>query len=332
MQKSLAVLVGKKTPIIAEYLSKHFKEIEFEITGSYDELKTYLQQRAPSLAIICTSDINNGFIELVKNNLYNTSFLFIIPEFTRKLYNLSALIPFFDFAIGDPPESEVIFRVQKLYSMRKKINEFNSIIADTKASRYNMVYEVSRIAEVKSGLDGNHIIRVAQYTSIVARELRLSVSQINDLFKASVSHDIGKIVVPDFILGKRGKLTPQEKELVKQHTIAGAEIIEKLFSAEHHAETDSVTIYAREIALFHHESPDGSGYPYGLKLKEIPISARIVKVADVYDALLSDRHYKKSWKKDEVFTYLNSNQFDREIVSAFKSALKNYDREPAIIG
>lgn len=329
-QKSLIVLLGKRAPDISEYLAKNFQEFEFEIINVYQDLKTCIQQKAPVIVIICTSDIGNGFIEIVKNSLHSTSFLFIIPEFTRKLYHLNALIPFFDVAIGEPSESEILFRVKKLYSMRQKVNEFNSIIADIKASRYNMIYEMSRIAEVKSGLDGNHIIRVAQYTSIIARELQFSVSDTNDLFKASISHDIGKIVVPDFILGKKGKLTPQERELVKQHTIAGAEIIEKLFSAEHHAGTDRITVYAREIALFHHESPDGSGYPYGLKMNEIPVSAKIVKVADVFDALLSDRHYKKPWKKEDIFAYLKTNQFDGEIVSAFKSALKSYDRKLAI--
>lgn len=316
--KPLILLTGRRAPSFKEILSEEFPQYDFNIIPRED-LRYAVVEKAPIMAIICTSDIDTENIDLVTCKT-DTLFLFILPEYTSKLHTLSSN-PFFDFVIGDISSSELKFRIEKLNWLRRKLQEYKSIIADVKATKYNLIYEVSRIAEIKSGLDGGHIIRVAEYASLIARELGFKINEINSLFKASISHDIGKIVVPDFILQKNSRLEPQEKDMVKQHTIAGAEIIEKLFNAEHHSSPDQITELAREIALFHHESPDGSGYPYGLKHKEIPVSARIVKVADVYDALLTQRHYKPSWKKEDVIDYLsNSSHFDQECVSALKAA------------
>lgn len=323
MNRTLVLLTGKRAPFFKEVLTRAFPEFTFEVIPK-EEFKQAVINMDPVMAVVCTSDITKNDIEIV-NNRHDTLFLFILPEYTGKLQVLSSN-PFFDFVTGDISDSELKFRVEKLNWLRYKLNEYRTIIADIKATKYHLVYELSRIAEVKSGMDGSHIMRVAEYSSLIARELSLGIDEINDLFKAAISHDVGKIVIPDFILMKDTVLDSREKDLVKQHTIAGAEIIDKLSNTQHHSGPDKLTELAREIALFHHESPDGSGYPYGLKINEIPLHARIVKVADVYDALLTSRHYKPAWSQHDILNYLSSPQyFDQECVSALRSILGRKD-------
>ncbi|MEM2941625.1 MAG: HD domain-containing protein [Thermoproteota archaeon] len=323
MSHTLVLLTGKRAPLFKDVLIKSFPEFTFEVVPK-EEFNQAVIAMDPVMAIVCTSDITNNDIEIV-NRGNGTLFLFILPEYTKKLQILSSN-PFFDFVTGDISDSELRFRVEKLNWLRYKLNEYKSVIADIKATKYNLIYELSRIAEIKGGMDGNHLVRVAEYSSLIAREIGLTVDEINNLFKSAISHDVGKIVVPDYVLLKNTTLEPHEKDLIKQHTIAGAEIIEKLSDNHHRTGPDQFIELAREIALFHHESPDGSGYPYGLKLNEIPVSARIVKVADVYDALLSTRHYKPAWNQDDAFHYLSNHLcFDQECVRALRSVIKRKD-------
>lgn len=160
------------------------------------------------------------------------------------------------------------------------------------------------MAEYRNLESGEHIQRVKLYTRILAEELikedpsfGLTPEKISLIVSASPLHDIGKIAIPDTILLKPGKLTDEEYEYVKSHTISGCEILENIkdiWSKEY-------AQISMEICRYHHERYDGNGYPDGLKGDEIPIHAQIVSVADVYDALVNERVYKSAIPKDRAF-------------------------------
>ena len=141
---------------------------------------------------------------------------------------------------------------------------------------------------------------------------------------ASSLHDIGKIVVPDNIILKAGKLTEDEYEVIKSHTTKGAEIIQKVI----HIDNKMFCDYAYDIARHHHEKYDGNGYPDGLKGEEISIAAQIVSLVDVYDALTSKRVYKAAYKTDKAYQMIVNGQsgvFSSKLLKAFTEARKDFE-------
>ncbi len=160
------------------------------------------------------------------------------------------------------------------------------------------LWTLARAAEYRDEETGNHIIRMAKYSRLIADDLGLSKEECEAIEMAAPMHDIGKIGVPDSVLLKRGTHTPEEQIIMRQHTVIGYDILK-----------DSVSKYLRlgaTIALNHHERYDGAGYPNGLKGEDIPLPARIVAVADVFDALTSSRPYKHSWPTNRAIEYLRA--------------------------
>ncbi len=176
---------------------------------------------------------------------------------------------------------------------------------------------------------GSHIDRIAYYARIIARELapsyHISDAQIEHIFLFSPLHDIGKIAIPDSILRKPGKLNEAEFAIMKTHPAKGREIIDSILEDFSLNTLDYVSIM-RNIAEYHHEAIDGSGYPKGLKGDEIPIEARISAVADVFDALTSRRSYKATWSNDDATAMLRQlagTKLDHDCVEAL---LKNISK------
>jgi len=171
---------------------------------------------------------------------------------------------------------------------------------------------LARAGEFRDEETGNHVIRMARYSSLIARAIGMDADYVETVERAAPLHDIGKVGIPDHILRKPDVLEPAELHLMHQHAVMGYEILK-----------DSPSKYLRMgalIALGHHEKFDGSGYPSGLVGDHIPLPARIVAVADVYDALTSVRPYKTAWSKERAFAYLLDNRgrhFDGELVDAF---------------
>jgi HD-GYP domain-containing protein (c-di-GMP phosphodiesterase class II) len=169
---------------------------------------------------------------------------------------------------------------------------------------------------------GEHLDRMSYYSRLIARQLAgkfgLDDEFVERVFLYSPLHDIGKIGVPDAILRKRGRLSPEEFEEMKAHTLKGREIIDEMledFGLESLPHIDTM----RNIAEYHHESVDGKGYPEGLKGTQIPLEARIIAVADIFDALTSRRPYKSAWSNEQAFLMLrelSGHQLDKDCVEA----------------
>lgn len=185
-----------------------------------------------------------------------------------------------------------------LYTKQKKLLGLVIDQIEEKERRSHMMVDIlSHIVEFRNGESSQHVVHVRTFTEVVLRQLQrmtdqyaLSQADISLISTTSALHDIGKIAIDEKILNKPGRLTPEEFEKMKQHTVMGAKMLESL-PAYH--DSDLVKT-AWEICRWHHERYDGRGYPDGLKGDNIPISAQVVALADVYDALISDRCYKKA--------------------------------------
>lgn len=215
--------------------------------------------------------------------------------------------------------------------LKKEVAEATN---EVRQMQKEILISIANIIEARDGCTGTHIKNVSKYA--VATAIALSKKPkykhiINDGFltmldKTMPLHDIGKIKIPDAILQKPGKLTEEEFEIIKTHTTLGAEVIKTAISnVEKHKEIEM----AHDIALYHHERYDGAGYPVGLKGEEIPLSARIAAVADVYDALRMERTYKPAYDKEKSLAIIkeeSGTHFDSEVVEAFLSVIDNVDK------
>ncbi|MDH5762251.1 MAG: response regulator [Nitrospinota bacterium] len=195
----------------------------------------------------------------------------------------------------------------------QKIRERTQQLADT---RLEVVQRLGRAAEYRDNETGMHVIRMSRYSSILGKALGLSEDQCELLLHASPMHDIGKIGIPDSILLKPGKLEAGEWETMKTHAEIGGQILS--------GSNSDLMQMAETIARTHHEKWDGSGYPCGLIGDNIPLEGRIVAICDVFDALTSERPYKKEWPVEQAVQELEDNSgshFDPVLVRKFVEIL-----------
>jgi putative two-component system response regulator len=198
-----------------------------------------------------------------------------------------------------------LVEVQRLHvTLRNQNKELEARVHDRtrelRQTRLEIVRRLGRAAEFRDNETGFHILRMSHTSVLLARAVGWDDDQCELLLHASPMHDIGKIGIPDHILLKPGKLDPQEWETMKTHTEIGARILDGSDSA--------LLILAREIAMTHHEKWDGSGYPHGLAGEGIPQAGRITAIADVFDALTSERPYKKAWPLEQAIDYISENR------------------------
>ncbi|MBI5177713.1 MAG: HD domain-containing protein [Nitrospinae bacterium] len=197
------------------------------------------------------------------------------------------------------------------------------LLNDLKQTQFTMMAKLSELAEKRDPETGEHLLRMQKYSRIIAQELsktpkhahQIDEHFINQLYAAAPLHDIGKVAITDGVLLKRGKLTPEEWDVMKTHAEVGEMILRG---------PDYLKV-AAEIAGYHHEKYDGSGYPHGAKGEDIPLVARIVAVADVYDALTSRRVYKEDMSHEVAMDIINRDtgkHFDPEVVNALKAGMR----------
>lgn len=194
-------------------------------------------------------------------------------------------------------------------TVRKRTEELRS-------TRLEVVRRLGMAAEYRDEETGAHILRMSECCAMLAREVGWDDAQVELILNASPMHDIGKIGIPDAILLKPGKLDAAEWEVMKQHATIGANMLD--------GDNSRLMRMARDIALTHHEKWDGSGYPQGLKGEDIPMAGRIAALADVFDALTSDRPYKVAWSEKAAMDFVRENggvHFDPMLVALLEGKL-----------
>lgn len=216
------------------------------------------------------------------------------------------------------------------------LHHLDSIIQERTAqiteTRDMAVFVLASLAESRDPETGEHLERIRSYCYILAEELKnngpytelIDDQFVEDLYRASPLHDIGKIGIPDCILLKPGSLTDEEFEIMRQHSVIGAEAFRKTVRG---AAATSFMEMAADITRYHHERFDGSGYPDGLKGQDIPLSARILALADVYDALTSSRVYKPAFRSEVAYTMIcqeRGKHFDPVVVDAFVARFEDF--------
>jgi len=199
-------------------------------------------------------------------------------------------------------ESEVAERTKELRKAFEKI----------KVSSLETIYRLTRASEYKDEDTGAHIQRMSNYSAVIAQAMGLNERTVESILYAAPMHDVGKIGIPDKILLKPGKLDPDEWVIMKQHTLMGGRILEGSHAG--------FIRLGETVAVTHHEKWDGTGYPKGLKGKNIPLVGRIVAIADVFDALTSKRPYKEPFSLEKSYEIIKEGRgthFDPDVVDAF---------------
>jgi len=262
--------------------------------------------------------------------------------------------------ITKPVNPAIVMARVRNHLQLKRARDFlahhNHVLEEEVASRTRALAELqdatiramASLAETRDNETGNHIRRTQHYVEALARHLQnhprfkeeLTDTNIETIFKSAPLHDIGKVGIPDRILLKPGKLTPEEFEIMKTHTTLGRDAI---VAAESDTTQDNPFFrYAKEITYSHQEKWDGSGYPEGLMGNNIPLSARLMAVADVYDALISERVYKAAFPHEQAVEIIRDGRgshFDPDMVDAFLALSEEFrriaqrfaDGEPAML-
>jgi putative two-component system response regulator len=253
----------------------------------------------------------------------DTPLLMVTAAGERDIKNRALRLGINDFLHKPFDQIELQARASNMLALRasqKKLANRALLLADEVAKataaitarEHETLLCLGRAAEHRDPETHEHIIRMSNYSRLIAVRLGLPQDECELLLRAAPLHDIGKLGTPDHILLKPGKLTPDEFEIMKQHTVIGQQIL---------ATSSSPILRAgAEIAYSHHEKFDGTGYPRGLKGRDIPLYGRIVAVADVFDALTSERPYKKAWDLERACDLLRSSSgkhFDPMCVEAF---------------
>lgn len=228
-----------------------------------------------------------------------------------------------DFIIRPIDEIEARARCLNLLKMRNqqlalrsRADQLEYEIAEAtreiRSREKETIFRLARAGEYRDEDTGNHVIRMAKYCRTIAEELGLNKDECEAIEMAAPMHDVGKIGISDTILKKQSGLTLEEANMMHNHTRIGYEILQG-------SKSEYVQLGA-DIALYHHERWDGKGYPFGISGDEIPMAARLVAIADVYDALRSKRPYKEKWPMDKTIAYIegeSGKHFDPNCVNAF---------------
>jgi PAS domain S-box-containing protein len=212
-------------------------------------------------------------------------------------------------------EGEVI----EYMGIRHDITQIEKLHDELDDTQREIIYKLGEIGECRSSETGQHVKRVAEYSKLLALKIGLEIKDVNKLFMASPMHDIGKIGIPDSILNKNGKLDADEWEVMKTHAQLGYDILKN--------SKREILQAAAVVSHTHHERWDGSGYPRGLKGDDIHIFGRITAIADVFDALGSERVYKKAWPLEKILELFNEEKgkhFDPNLIEVFMNNLDEF--------
>lgn len=281
-------------------------------------LEVYSADNPLGSSCINVADLPEGKREILLSAITKQKNIFEKDRFVVYCSNNNQIVLF--FAQINQVLSDLDVRLLNIFTENLIVTleniQLNETITD---SQKEMVYRLGEVVESRSKETGNHVKRMAHYSELLALLVGLDKTEAELIKTASPMHDIGKISIPDAILTKPGKLTPEEWEIVKTHPKRGYEILKQ----------SSLTVMniSAIIALTHHEKWDGSGYPKGLKGNDIHIYGRITAIADVFDALGNERSYKKAWSLENIISLFKSEKgkhFDPLLTDLFLENLDNF--------
>ena len=314
-QEGLDALLANKDAVQAVVV-----DLNMPVMDGYTFIRHAVAE-APGVPIIVLSGV--GIVEDALTAMRMGAWDFI----TKPLHNLNIL----DYTLEKVFDRARLLNENRQYqeNLERLVRERTSELEDT---RRQVMQRLSRAAEYKDNETGRHVIRVGQISRLLGLAMGMGEEESIILGDCAPLHDVGKIGIPDEVLLKPGKLTPEEWDIMRLHCVYGCEILGPLDSKDeaHRICSDPLLVrkmegneqlrLARVLALCHHERWDGKGYPFGLAGEDIPLEARIVTVVDVYDALCSDRPYKKAFSAEEAGRLLlegAGTQFDPAVVEAF---------------
>ncbi len=334
---------------VCNYLKKEGYHSFVPTTDSREALKL-IREKKPDCLLLDIKMPNVSGLDILRTKAFDPTLEQIPtiiltastdPHVKKQALDLGAA----DFLTKPVDPNELIPRVRNVLLVRSHISHVEDEAArledlvrrrtaELYQSRQQLILSLARAAEHRDNETSNHVIRVGRYAGLIARELGWCEDKAQMLEQAAQLHDVGKIGIPDAILFKPGTLEPQEFEFIKKHCAIGKEIIEPLSEREFeifkshtrlgadivHMRSSPMLLMASRIAQTHHERWDGTGYPLGLAGTDIPIEGRITSVADVYDALSTERPYKKAFPRPKCFEILEEGrgtQFDAQVLDAF---------------
>ncbi|MFO7773559.1 MAG: response regulator [Dehalococcoidia bacterium] len=271
------------------------------------ELLPEIKASFPDTAVIMATAISdtNIAVQCMKHGAY---------DYIAKPFSLDDVL----LSVGRALEKRRLELENRAYQQHleemvaERTAELRQALGKIKLASLDTIYRLARAAEYRDADTGAHIQRIGRYSAAIAREMGSGENEVEHVLYAAPMHDVGKIAIPDRILLKPGSLDADDWEIMKKHTIIGAEILQG-------SDAEFIRL-AEVIALTHHETWDGSGYPRGLRATEIPLAGRIVAIADVFDALTSLRPYKGPFSVKESLDIVREgrgNHFDPDVVDAF---------------
>ena len=295
-------VIGEDVPVTKRVLSLLRKEKRFRIAYFHDYREEAIKQFKPHVIIVQGSVFLN-YRDRLKNQWANNLVPVMAYTTCSEEERLCLEQGTIDVVFLPFQEETLIIRVRNQLKVKSLMDEMERV--------ENVLFSIAKIIEAKDRYTKGHIHRVASYSYGIGLTLGLTEKELKALKIGALIHDIGKVAIPDSILTKEGPLTKEERKIIKQHPIMGYRICKSLSSLNG----------ALDVILCHHERWDGKGYPQGLPGPEIPLLARIVAVADTFDAVSSGRHYmERTLSREEALLLLEEEagtQFDPEIVEAF---------------
>ena len=296
------ILVAEDSLSQRMMISRHLRNWEYDVLEAADGVEAFTAFRQLSPAIIIT-DLDmpgmNGFqlIEEIRRQEMARTYIIVLSASDDKSSVVSALALGADDYLVKPYHSEEL-RV-RLTGAERVLRLQNQEL---------LIFAMAQMVDTRSPETGAHLDRVQYFSKRIAQELAaegdqlVTASWISQLFSLSPLHDIGKIGIPDAILNKPGRLTPEEFSVMKEHVTIGASVFSRIYERTRYAPFG----FAIDIIRYHHEKWDGSGYPEGLAGESIPLCGRIVALADVYDAISCKRVYKPAFPREQCWGIINS--------------------------
>ncbi|MFN3966729.1 MAG: HD domain-containing phosphohydrolase [Endomicrobiia bacterium] len=310
---------------LLEFARKVLTDAGYEIEVAKNGIEALQQARKQKFDLIITDlqmPVMSGeeLIKAIKSDYADTDIivLTVYPTVDSAIKTLKLGV--YDYILKPFNVETMTAQIERVFNRRKLLNELKTekqlkekitmLFEDMQDLFLSTIKSLSEAIEAKDKTTYGHCERLRDYSIRIGKKLNFTVDEIKDLEYASLLHDVGKIAIPESILSKPGKLTKEEFDIVKTHSIKGVDILGSI------KQLSSACVGIK----YHHERYDGNGYPEGLKGEEIPLIARIISVGDAFDAMTSDRPYRKKMRKEDAISILieeKNKQFDGNIVEKF---------------